>query len=289
MSTPNEAGRPRMGTLLLLRFLVYLVVGYSALVLLLYLMQDRILYPASRDIYRDPSAYGWAFDDITLPVNGEETHAWFVPLEGARGTVLFSHGNAGNIADRLESIGLLRELGFSVLAYDYGGYGKSTGRTSEDRVYADIRAMWGYLTETRGKAPEEIVLFGRSMGGGATLQLATETTPAAVILESTYLSTVAVARGMFLLRFMPLDLLVRDRYDNESKIQDITAPVLIIHSPDDEIIPYHHGQRLYELAPEPKQFLEIHGGHNTGFVDSANYRPGWEAFLEEILPRRNPR
>ncbi len=253
-------------------------------VLMLTLFQRALLFPASPDVYRDPSTYGWAFEDVRLPVGAHETHAWYVPLEGARGTVIFSHGNAGNIADRLESMGLLRELGFSVLAYDYGGYGHSTGSPSEMRLYDDIRAAWRWLTLERGVPASEVVLFGRSLGGGPTVQLATEVQPAAVVLESTFTSVTDMARGLF--PFLPVGWLVYDEFANVEKVADIAAPLLFVHSPDDTLIPYTHGRALYDAATEPKTFLEIRGDHNSGFVESMEvYVAGWEGFLAEILPR----
>src|SRR5690606_1028401 len=169
------------------------------------------------EIYRTPADAGWAYEDVLLDVNGETTHGWYVPAAGrSRGVVLFSHGNAGNIADRIESIGLLRGLGFDVFAYDYGGYGRSTDKPGETRIYADARAAWRYLTEERGIAPETILLFGRSLGAAPTCQLATEVTPGAVIIESAFLSIGAMAGELY--PFLPARLPLRHRLDNASKI-----------------------------------------------------------------------
>jgi len=280
--TPPQ--RPETRRMIVLKFLLFAAIGYGVILLLAYLFHDRIIFPATRAIYRDPSAFGWAFEDVVVPVNGYSTHGWFIPLENARGVALFSHGNAGNIADRLESIGLLRELGFSVLAYDYGGYGKSSGRASEQRCYADIRAMWRHLTETRGIPPEQILIFGRSLGGAVSAELAAEVIAAAVVLESTFLSTVDVARDAF--PWLPARWFVRHHFENKHKVGRIKSPLLIIHSPDDRVIPYRHGTELFRLAAEPKQFLEIRGDHNEGFVLSAPaYLAGWESFLAPIMPK----
>ncbi|MCP4643348.1 MAG: alpha/beta hydrolase, partial [bacterium] len=193
---------------------------------------------------RTPSFYGWSYEDVVVPVGDETTHGWYIPVEDARGTVLFSHGNAGTIADRLESCAFFRELGFNVLVYDYGGYGKSSGGVSEQRCYADIRAIWRYLTDERGIDSKKIVLFGRSLGGGPTVDFAAEITnaegaPAAVILESTFLSTGQVGQDAF--PFLPVKWLIRHRFDNAAKIGRVNGPLLIIHSPQDDIIPYKHG------------------------------------------------
>lgn len=244
----------------------------------LYLGQGKLIFPASREMNRDPGDAGFDFEEIRLPVAGHETHGWYVPLQNHRGVVLFSHGNAGNLSGRIESIGLLRSFGFSVLAYDYGGYGYSTGKPSEQRLYADIRAMWDYLVEAKQIPPSEIVLFGRSLGAAPTAELAKSVTPGAVVLESAFLSVPDVAKDMPIVGH--LTWLIRHRFENKHKVAKITSPVLFVHSPDDEVIPYEHGQRLFELAPEPKTFLEIRGDHNMGFVISEPvYRSGWESFL----------
>jgi fermentation-respiration switch protein FrsA (DUF1100 family) len=270
--------------MLIYKLVIIALSVYVGLTFMLLLFQTKIIFPSSRDVYRDPSAYGWAYEDLMLAAGDEQTHAWFVPQEDARGVALFSHGNAGCIADRLESIGLLRSMGFSVLAYDYGGYGKSTGKASETRCCKDIRAMWAYLTDERGITPEKILLFGRSLGGGPTADLARSVQPAAVILESTFLSTGEVARDAY--PWLPhLKWLIRHRFASKDKVGAIESPILIIHSPDDNVIPYRHGQGLFERANEPKQFYQLSGGHNSGFVEDMDaYKGAWEDFLAPILP-----
>lgn len=255
---------------------------YMAMVLALYLLQGRIIFPATRDVYRDPGTMGWAFEETFLDVLGERTHVWFVPHADARGIVLFSHGNAGNIADRLESIGLLRSFGLSVCAYDYGGYGLSTGSPSEARACADARAVWRYLTEERGIPASEIIIFGRSLGGAVSADLASVVTPAGIVLESTFLSTVDMAREAY--PWLPAGQVLRHRFMSKDKVGRFTAPLLCFHSREDEVVPFSQGARLFELAPEPKRFVEIQGGHNEGFAQSQEaYRPAWEAFLTEVL------
>lgn len=283
---PHEGISPKVRSVLLilgkLLFLVIVAIGLFAIGL--YFAQGALIFPASRDMDRDPGVFDWDFEELRLPVMGETTHGWYVPLENHRGVALFSHGNAGNLSGRLESIGLLRSFGLSVLAYDYGGYGYSTGKPSEARCYADVRAMWDYLTKQKGIRPEDIILFGRSLGAGPTAELAQSVQPAGVVLESAFLSVPDVAAGNPVLRWMTP--LIRHRFENKNKVAAIGSPVLVIHSPDDEVIPYAHGRRLFELAREPKTFLEIRGGHNMGFVMSETvYRTGWMTFLETVLAR----
>jgi len=179
-------------------------------------------------------------------------------------------------------VAIFRRLGFDVLLYDYGGYGNSTGKPSEGRCYADVRAMWRYLTESRAIPAERIVLFGRSLGGGVSAQLATEVAAAGLILESTFLSAPRLAQEIYW--FLPAKYLLWDKFDTAGKVARIESPVLIVHSPEDDIVPYHHGRDLFELAPEPKAFLEIHGGHNEGyFVSGPIYENGLKRFLDSLF------
>lgn len=255
--------------------LVYLVI-----MALFWFLQRKVLFPASAEIYRDPADMGWPFEEVWTDTPFGKTHGWWIPLENARGAVLFSHGNAGNIADRLESVSLFRELGFSVLLYDYGGYGRSGGTPAEARCYADIRAMWRHLTEDRGVSPEKIVIFGRSLGGAVAVDLAAEVRVGAVVLESTFLSVPEVAAERFW--WLPLHLLCRDKFDSQAKVGRIPSPTLVVHSKEDTLIQFRHGQGLYARVTAPKMFLEIHGDHNIGFVESMEiYMDGWRRFLAE--------
>jgi len=268
---------------------VALIVGTLWLVagMYLHLQQDRILFAASRDMPHSPARFGWDFDEVLLEVDGHETHGWFIPHEVNRATLLFSHGNGGNLSQRLYTIQVLRNLGVSVFAYDYGGFGKSTGDYSEARCYADIRAAWAYLTETRGILPEDIILFGRSLGGGPTCNFAPEVSCAGVVLESTFTSVRDVAGDNPLFALWPARRMLRDQFPNLAMIGAIDAPLLVLHSRDDTLVPFHHGEALYEAATAAeKLFWPFHGTHQTGlFTDEARYLDGWEAFLSGVLER----
>jgi len=168
----------------------------------------------------------------------------------------------------------------SVLIVDYRGYGQSEGRISEQGTYLDAEAAWRYLVEQRGVSPEEIIIFGRSLGGGVATWLAGVHPPRALILESTFTSVPDIGAGQF--PFVPVRWLARIHYNSLERLRQIHVPVLIIHSPDDTTIPYSHGERLFEAANEPKEFLEIQGGHNEGFIISGNhYQAGIDAFIKK--------
>lgn len=270
-----------------LTLLLMLAAGYALLVLLLYLAQDWLLYHPARALPITPADRGRTYEDVRFETeDGETLHGWWLPADSARGTLLFFHGNAGNIAGRLESAEQFLGLGLDVFLFDYRGYGQSTGTPSEAGLYRDAAAAWQHLTETRGLAPQRIVLFGRSLGSAPAAWLAERQAPAALIVESAFTSVPDVAARQF--PFVPVRLLARSRFDTLGRIARIGAPLLVIHSPDDAVIPYAHGRRVYEAAQEPKTFLRIRGGHNDGFlVSGRHYTDGVDAFLTQHLgPQR---
>jgi hypothetical protein len=270
----------------LLYWLFVAAVCYGAVALYLFIMQPRLLYypdMPGRELEATPADVGLVYENVSLHTrDGVQLHAWFIPAERPRATVLFCHGNAGNISHRLDSIRLLHSLGLQVLIFDYRGYGQSEGRPSEKGSYRDVDAAWRYLLDVRGLPEDGIILFGRSLGAAVAADLASRTRPAAVILESAFTSVPDMAAGIY--PWLPVRLLSRYRYDNLGKIIQISAPLLLVHSRQDEIIPFSHGERLFKQAREPKQFLEINGGHNDAFLTSRKaYTQGLEAFLAARL------
>ncbi|MCP4283689.1 MAG: alpha/beta hydrolase [Gammaproteobacteria bacterium] len=262
---------------------------YLLLLAALYFYQSRLLYYPnlpSRKISLLPDSQGMAFDSLEIITSdGIKLHGWFLPVEKPRVTLLFFHGNAGNISHRLDSLKLFNDLGVSVLIFDYRGYGLSEGTPSEKGTYHDAEAAWHYLTENLGVPSQRIILFGRSMGGPIAAWLAARTEATGLILESTFTSVPDMASEIY--PFFPVKWLSRFRYDTLQQIRSISSAVLVIHSRDDEIIPFAHGHRLYERASEPKHFLEISGGHNDGFLQSeSHYKKGLEAFIEYLISKQ---
>lgn len=262
-----------------------LAIGYAALAVALFIYQPHLLYfpgMPGRELVATPADIGLDYEAVTLTTrDGERLVAWFIPAAGARGTLLFCHGNAGNISHRLDSIRLFHELGLSVLIFDYRGYGRSSGKPSEAGTYRDAESAWRYLVDGRGIPPQHILLFGRSLGASVAAELATRVPAAGVILESGFTSVPDVAAQLY--PWLPVRWLSRYRYDTREYLADIHRPVLIIHSRDDEIIPYSNGEDLYTAANEPKRFLELRGGHNDGFLASGEkYLRGLEGFLDTV-------
>lgn len=236
-----------------------------ALTVYLRIFERRVVFYPSKDIQFNPKGYGLDYEDLYLDTHGGiKLNAWFVPAAAARYCVLFAHGNAGNISDRLDKIKFFHDLNCSILVFDYRGYGRNKGIPSEKGIYEDTQAAYDYLVAKQIK-PEQIIGYGESLGGVAVIDLAAREKFAGIIIESSFSN--AEDMGKILYPLLPI-WLFSIRFNSLDKIKKIAAPKLLIHSPEDEIVPYGLGRKLYEAAPGPKEFLDIRGGHNTGFFDS---------------------
>ena len=288
--------------------LISIAIAYAAVVALMFVFQSRLVfYPEiGREVSATPQTYGLKFETVEIRTrDGETLHGWWVPAEEPRGTVLLFHGNAGNISHRLDYLMMFHRMRHSTLIVDYRGYGKSTGSPSVEGTYRDAEAAWDYLRGARSVQPRDVVVVGESLGGAIASWLAaklslipspspegrreengvpegtrTMTGPRALVLLSTFTS--ATDLGAQIYWFLPVRLISRIGYDNVEQLKRIKAPVFIAHSRDDEVIPFSHGKKLYELAAEPKAFLETRGGHNEGFVFA---RAEWAAQLAAFLDR----
>jgi fermentation-respiration switch protein FrsA (DUF1100 family) len=267
-----------------MKFLAAAAAAYGLLMGGFFLLQGRLLYFPVRALAGDPASVGLAFEDLRLTTaDGVEIHGWFVPAGPDDPVVLFFHGNAENISHRLKYLRALHDLGLGMLMIDYRGYGLSGGRPTEAGTYRDAAAAWRYLREDRGIPAARIVLLGYSLGGAVAAELASWTRPGALVLESTFTSIPDIGAHHY--PFLPVRLLTRFRYPTEDYLARVRCPVLIIHSPDDRIVPFSHGQALLAAAPEPKALLRLSGGHNEGhFVSGDRYAEGLMGFLQEVLP-----
>jgi fermentation-respiration switch protein FrsA (DUF1100 family) len=266
-------------------FIAMLAAAYGALTLLLYFTQDSMIYYPnipSRQLMATPERVELAYEEVELTTeDGIRLHGWFLEVDQPRATLLFFHGNAGNISHRLDSLQLFHQLGLEVFIFDYRGYGRSEGKPSEKGTYRDADAAWRYLTEQRQIPPRRIMLFGRSLGASVAVDLAARKEVLGLIIESAFSSVPDMAADIY--PYLPVRWLSRFRYDSGRKLPVIKAPVLVAHSPQDEIIPFHHGRKLFSLANEPKRFLEMRGGHNDGFLVSGTaYRKGLDEFIRRL-------
>lgn len=266
-----------------------LLLVYLGLVTLIYFRQSSLVFlpEMDRGFRANPADIGLAFAPLKLSTtDGETLDGWLIPAgtgRKARGLILFLHGNAGSIAHRLDYLKMFHDLDFATLIFDYRGYGLSSGSPSEAGTYLDAEAAWHHATQSLGFLPGRIVILGESLGGGVASRLAVDRRPGALVLASTFTSVPDL--GAELYPMIPIRLLANIRYDSLERLPQVTCPLLVIHSRDDDIIPFAHGRRLFEAARSPKRFLEISGGHNDGFVFA---RENWvrqlDEFLREALP-----
>jgi fermentation-respiration switch protein FrsA (DUF1100 family) len=245
------------------------------------LEQRFIFFPVSQ-LVATPEDVGLAYEDVYFTTTDEvRLHGWFVPAEGARHTILWFHGNAGNISHRLDNLlRMHRRLGVHVFLVDYRQYGRSQGHISEQGTYLDAQAAWQTLRQRFEVEAQDIVLFGRSLGSAVAVDLARRVHCKALILESPFTSVADMAASIMPL--VPIGRLLRIRYDSLRKIPQVTVPVLVLHGDRDEVVPFEQGRRLFAAANEPKTFYAIPGaGHNNTYVvGGAPYWRVWSDFLQ---------
>jgi fermentation-respiration switch protein FrsA (DUF1100 family) len=267
-----------LGPLILISFLVFLILYLK------YYEKKGIYFPI-RKIHLTPKEMGLEFEDVYFSSSdGIKLNGWYVPAKESRTTVLFCHGNAGNISHRIEVIYLFWKLGLSVFIFDYRGYGRSQGSPSEEGLYRDAQAAYNYLIEKRSLKEESIVVYGKSIGANVAVELCSKVRPAALISESAFTSALDMGKKLF--PFLPIKWFISIKYDALSMMKDITIPKLIIHSKDDRIIPFRHGRKLFEAAPEPKEFYPMRGGHNEAlFLAEKDFVKKIDLFLQKYLNR----
>lgn len=247
------------------------------------------IYFPERDIRLTPRSVGLAYTDVHLETSDRvKINAWWVPAESPRATVLFCHGNGGNISYYLETLVVFHRLGLSALIFDYRGYGRSQGKPSEQGTYLDAEAAWRYLIDEQKIAPQQLIIWGRSLGGAVAARTSARHPAGLLILESAFTSAPEVAHEH--IAWLPTWVFAKHRYETRRYLEQVTAPTLVIHSPEDEIIPFAHGRRLFKAIKGHKAFLTIKGSHNRGFIDSqALYEPGIEAFIRRYAtPSKEP-
>lgn len=265
------------------RLLIIAVGTYIALLGLLMFFENSLVFsPTPANVYwlAPPSP---DVRDVTLTTAaGELIHSWWLPCPGSHGALLYLHGNAGNLSSRGETILRLRDmLRLSVLIIDYPGFGKSPGTPSEEGCYRAAEAAYAWLTEEQQIAPGEIVLFGNSLGGGVATHLACGKDHRALVLVKTYTTLPDVGASIY--PWLPVRLLMRNRFDSVGRIRHCRRPVFVAHGTTDELIPFELGQRLYEAANEPKEFLAMpNHGHNHALP--REFYSALKAFLEKHPP-----
>ncbi len=245
---------------------------------------SRFIYYPEPDWWAKPADLGLRAEDVYLtPEPGVQLHAWFFPLPAPLATLLFCHGNAGNVSHRLENVYYLLQTGLQVLLFDYRGYGHSSGQPTEEGLYRDALNAWAHLVQRPDTAGTPRVVFGRSLGGAVAVELATRVEVDGLIVESTFTSIQTLARRIFPLPLPELPV----KYDSLSKIGRIRTRLLAIHGEEDELIPFADGWTLFQAAPEPKAWYAIPAaGHNdTYLVGGEAYFRRLAAFASEQEPQ----
>ena len=251
----------------------------------MFLKQESLVFFPERALAGTPADAGLEFESVRLHTGDSVAlGAWWIPAVTPRGCVVFAHGNGGNRSHRLAKVRLLHDLGLSVLAFDYRGYGDSEGRPSEQGTYRDMDAAIDFATHEKRCPVPSVVYMGESLGGAVAVEAAARRMPGGLIVESGFTSVPAMARRYY--PWLPVRLLLKVRYDSLARIRTVACPVLVLHSPDDDVVPYAMGRELFAAAPGPKAFSDLAGGHNGGGVAaSPGARRALEAFLAETLRR----
>lgn len=265
----------------MIKFFIYFTIILALLLWGVRWIQQRAVYFPMKAITTNPFEAGFeSYEDVYFEsVDRTKLHGWWVPKQDASGTVIFCHGNAGNIGHRLDKVRILHALGLNVFIFDYRGFGESEGHPSERGLYRDAQAAYDTLLSRRQLPAHSIVLYGESLGGAVATDLAGRVPVRALVVEDTFTSLKDIAK--IAAPLMP-SILFTGQFDTLSKIRKVKAPVLVIHSADDEIIPYRMGEELHRAAAFSKSFLKLRGNHNTAtFESAALYRDGLRAFLIE--------
>jgi len=278
-------------TLILVLFLLlFILVGTIGMGSIFYPIEKRLIYYPERGFVCTPDFVGIDYEDVWIQTDdGVRIHGWLTKHESPIATLLFFHGNAGNISHRVDNLRLLHSAGIRTLIIDYRGFGRSEGEISEQGLYLDALAAYSALC-ARPDVPEgSVAVFGRSLGGAVAVDLATKVSPSALILESTFTSVRDMVAHIF--PILPIGSLLSTKYESLDKIGHIRSPVLFVHGTRDELVPYALGKKLFDAASEPKAFHRVDGGgHNdTYIVGGTAYIERLRSFLEETVRRGDRR
>ena len=272
---PARVKKPRHWLLSLLGLLV--------IALMLYRFEHSQVYHPTRDAEYTPDDVGRPAEDVWLKTSdGLRLHAWFFAADQssprAKFVMLFCHGNGGNLTSRPGYYRAILETGVNLLTFDYRGYGRSDGEPSEAGTYTDAEAAYQWL-RTRGFAPEHILVWGESLGGGIASHLATTEPVGGLMLQSTFTSIPDIGAELF--PWLPVRLISRIKYDTHSRLPHLKCPVVVMHSRGDTTIRFHHGERNFAAAREPKAFVELEGDHNDALLaNRAAYVSGAEKIVQ---------
>ncbi len=275
--------------------LMLAVLAYMAVCVRMWSAQRQYVFEPRPELQTTPERIGLKAEEVHIPSgNGVERgdlYAWWIPAERADApTMLYLHGNDKNIGNArdLDRVMRLHSMGFNLLTVDYRGYGKSTGgEPTEAKVYEDAEVSWNYLIKNRADDPKRTFIYGHSLGGAIAIDLAEHHPEAAgIIAESTFTSMVDMGKRKY--AYMPVDLLLNQRFDSLSKVSHLKIPLLLIHGTWDRRVPYQMSQRLFERAAQPKFQKLIEGGQHedNGCVAPQEYRSAVNEFVQRSMAQR---
>lgn len=269
-----------------MKTIISLAAVYLIFLIILTVFQRKFIYfPYKLDKEFEYPLYVSQLEEVFITCeDGNTINGLFAPGEDNTPVVLIFHGNAGNITHRDMILQGFNRLGCSVLLIDYHGYGKSEGTPSEKNLYLDGKAALEWLRKEKSREPAEIVLFGKSLGSGVAVELATQNSFKGLIIESPFTSIVAVARSHFPYRFFPVGLLLIDRFDNAAKINRIDSPLLITHGTEDTIVDTKESEKLFKRANTPKELYLIDGAdhNNIQYYNPQKYWATIAEWLEDL-------
>ncbi|MFH2057255.1 MAG: alpha/beta hydrolase [bacterium] len=262
--------------------ILLLLFGYLLFCLLAFFLQRQLIYHPLRSISGTPGDIGLTFQEHLLSSpDGVEFPVWEIPSVGNL-QVVFFHGNAENISQNLDTYQILHDLGATVWAVEYRGYLTAGGTPSETAIGTDLQTLSDFLNARLDReGGNRLIVMGRSLGGAVAAAFAAQEPCDGLILESTFTSIKAIASRTFF--WLPVGLILRERYDTESRLEQIDCPILVVHSRDDGLIPFSMGESLAQSAKQLAGLVEISGPHNGGFLQSrAQYVAGLESYFAEL-------
>ncbi len=247
---------------------------YAGLAGFAYAVSDSMLFQPSYGSFREPAG------GVRIKTKDGELSALYLPNPAAKYTLWYFHGNAEDLGDIEPKLAALRQLGYAVFAYDYPGYGLSTGSPSEAKIYESTQVALTWLRETHGIRSGQLVLYGRSLGGGPAVELATREPVAGLILDGAFMSAYRVMTHWKLLPF--------DKFENLRKIKRVRCPLLVIHGTEDRVVEFAHGEKLFAAANEPKQkfWVEFAGHNNLMTIAGQRYWDVMQAFMPKTEPAK---
>jgi fermentation-respiration switch protein FrsA (DUF1100 family) len=249
-------------------------------------LEDSLIFQPSAEIVHTPRDIGLEFEDLFFTAtDGVRLNGWFIPHREARATLVWFHGNAGNISHRVENIKLLHDkVKVHIFIFDYRGYGRSDGSVSEEGTYRDGAAALDFVRKQLRVDAKNLIIFGRSLGAAVAAEMAGRFEIRGLILETPFTSIRDMAKTVFPL--LPIGLLLQTRYDVVEKVGRIKVPLLVLHGDHDDVVPYEQGKKVFAAAREPKEFYTIKGAtHNDTYIVGGDaYFGRLRRFIETVIP-----